>query len=208
MNLKSLMSTSLRQRQDRRAVLRAMAGALSTAVVPVVTVAKPADKIDVCHYDAETDSFKLISVNGNALGAHLAHQDYEPVWDGTCSNCVSFEAFVDATMNGAYISSLYGLVITGAPVRIGHFLSGDSLDITATGSASRGGGAINTGPDGEKLGEVIWGALFGSMNGTTFYVGSKAHLDIQTEGDLDLYYFDTDLSNNTGGYAVTVAACR
>jgi hypothetical protein len=41
------------------------------------TAEKQMDKVDVCHYDAETDTWETLSINGNALKAHLAHGDIE-----------------------------------------------------------------------------------------------------------------------------------
>lgn len=38
-------------------------------------------KVNVCHYDADTDTWKTLNINGNALEAHLNHGDYE----GECS---------------------------------------------------------------------------------------------------------------------------
>jgi hypothetical protein len=32
-------------------------------------------KVDVCHYDADTDTWKTLNINGNALEAHLNHGD-------------------------------------------------------------------------------------------------------------------------------------
>lgn len=41
---------------------------------------KKMKKVDVCHYDADTDTWKTININKNALKAHLAHGDIE----GSC----------------------------------------------------------------------------------------------------------------------------
>lgn len=212
MNLKSLMSTSLRQRQDRRAVLRAMAGAFSTAVVPAITVAKPAAKVDICHYDAEIDAFRLISVNGNALGAHLDHGDYEPYWQGTCEICVTFAGFVDAQVNVARYSDT-GLLLSprASPVQVGPFMAGDVLTITASGSATNGindDNVVWTGPEGRTDPLRLFGSLFGVMNGTPFHIGAFSEFTVVSDGLLDLYYFDTNTADNRGGYDVTVVACR
>jgi len=40
-----------------------------------------AEKVAVCHYDADTDTWETLSINGNALQAHLIHGDTE----GECS---------------------------------------------------------------------------------------------------------------------------
>jgi len=47
------------------------------AIAPLA-VAAPAEKIDICHYDADTDLFKLINISGNAFDRHMAHGDGEP----------------------------------------------------------------------------------------------------------------------------------
>lgn len=35
------------------------------------------DKVNICHYDADTDTWKTLNISGNALEAHLIHGDYE-----------------------------------------------------------------------------------------------------------------------------------
>ena len=50
--------------------------AVATARVVSPAVAAPADKVEVCHYDADTGLLHPINVNANALDAHLAHGDY------------------------------------------------------------------------------------------------------------------------------------
>ncbi|MFD1314227.1 hypothetical protein [Namhaeicola litoreus] len=46
---------------------------------------KQLPKIEVCHYDSDTDTWKTININENALKAHLKHGDYE----GQCSDLVN-----------------------------------------------------------------------------------------------------------------------
>ena len=48
------------------------------------TADKKMDKVKVCHYDAATDTWETLHINGNALKAHLGHGDYE----GECSDLV------------------------------------------------------------------------------------------------------------------------
>ena len=50
------------------------------------TVNKKMEKVKVCHYDAETESWKTISVSGNALKAHLKHGDKE----GSCDDLYTY----------------------------------------------------------------------------------------------------------------------
>ena len=45
-----------------------------------VDVEKKEPKVDVCHYDADTDTWKTINISKNALQAHLKHGDFE----GSC----------------------------------------------------------------------------------------------------------------------------
>jgi hypothetical protein len=42
----------------------------------------PSNKIDVCHYDADYDSWHTININKHALKAHLSHGDVVPDFDG------------------------------------------------------------------------------------------------------------------------------
>jgi len=44
-------------------------------------------KVNICHYDADMDTWKTINVSTNAVDAHLAHGDYE----GECSDGNSCE---------------------------------------------------------------------------------------------------------------------
>lgn len=41
------------------------------------TADKKMPKVDVCHYDADTDTWETLHINGNALKAHLKHGDYQ-----------------------------------------------------------------------------------------------------------------------------------
>jgi hypothetical protein len=64
----------------------ALAGLRSSA-----SVAAPAGMADICHVDADTGTHTLITVNGNALRAHLDHGDHEPYAcdEGpSCAPCV------------------------------------------------------------------------------------------------------------------------
>jgi len=62
---------------SRRSVLRGLAGgALAAVGLSRAAQAVPMDKVDLCHYDADTDTYHSISVSGNALDAHLAHGDF------------------------------------------------------------------------------------------------------------------------------------
>jgi hypothetical protein len=61
---------------DRRTALRSIAGGVAVAAgTQGITRAKPPEKIDICHYDAESDTFRTMSVPQNAFQAHLAHGD-------------------------------------------------------------------------------------------------------------------------------------
>lgn len=61
---------------SRRTVLRGLfGGALAAAGLHAGGAAAPKEKVDICHYDADTGSYHWIRVNGNAVEAHLAHGD-------------------------------------------------------------------------------------------------------------------------------------
>jgi hypothetical protein len=46
-------------------------------IINIDDLDKKLPKVDVCHYDAKTDTWKTLNINGNALKAHLAHGDLE-----------------------------------------------------------------------------------------------------------------------------------
>ena len=46
---------------------------------------KNQQEVEICHYNADRDSWETISVNENALKAHLKHGDYK-------GNCGFFES--------------------------------------------------------------------------------------------------------------------
>src|SRR5680860_36977 len=56
-------------------------------------------KVKVCHYDSLTDTWKTISINGNALNAHLNHGDCE----GECPTTVPNQTVTDRS---AFVSAL------------------------------------------------------------------------------------------------------
>jgi hypothetical protein len=65
---------------SRRSVLRGLIGG-GAAVAGTQTgssLAEPADKVSICHYDKETDTYTLLSVSGNAYAVHRAHGDFDP----------------------------------------------------------------------------------------------------------------------------------
>lgn len=54
------------------------------------TVKRKQDKVSICHYDSDMDSWKTISINGNALKAHLEHGDVRLI-DADGDGWVTFE---------------------------------------------------------------------------------------------------------------------
>lgn len=48
----------------------------NTEVIDLNSADKKAPKVDVCHYDEYSDTWKTISINENAVTAHLKHGDY------------------------------------------------------------------------------------------------------------------------------------
>lgn len=47
---------------------------------------KKQHKVEVCHYDADTDTWKTLSISENALEAHLSHGDFK----GDCSTAETY----------------------------------------------------------------------------------------------------------------------
>jgi hypothetical protein len=85
------LTRRLATRITRRTALR---GALVSSTAVVMTraggaIAAPVDKVSICHLDKDTGAYTLISVNGNALNAHLAHGDFSPY---ACDGGLSCEA--------------------------------------------------------------------------------------------------------------------
>ena len=54
----------------------------NSEIIDLDSVEKKSPKVDVCHYDAETDTWKTINISENALKAHLKHGDFE----GACED--------------------------------------------------------------------------------------------------------------------------
>ena len=56
-----------------------------------LAAAKKAAKVDICHYDADADLFKVINISGNAVGKHIENHgdslpdEYFADADGHCS---------------------------------------------------------------------------------------------------------------------------
>jgi len=51
---------------------------------------RKAGKVDVCHYDSVTDSWKAINISGNAVKGHLKHGDYL----GSCKEPVPTDGLI------------------------------------------------------------------------------------------------------------------
>lgn len=150
----------------RRGVLRGLAGGL-LAVVGMgraVAVAQPAPKVEVCHYDAETDTFVPITISGNALDAHVAHGDV-PVTENP-NHC-------GEPSDPPVIAAVHdGELVEGGPV-----ITGDSCPYTIVGAPydaytiAHPGGALSLGVIGAP------GGLFDPV--LLLFVGSSA-----PEGDM------------------------
>jgi hypothetical protein len=88
--------------RSRRSVLRGLVGG-GTALVAMKTgpsLAAPAEKVTICHWDAELGAYALISVSGNAVAAHAAHEldivDPDLTTITMCGDCNTACQAVDA----------------------------------------------------------------------------------------------------------------
>src|SRR5918997_1400204 len=57
---------------------------LALGLTSLGTVSAKNNKVDICHYQEETDSWKLISVGQSAASAHLEHHN-DAILGGTTS---------------------------------------------------------------------------------------------------------------------------
>lgn len=71
------LTRSLAPGASRRTLLRGMLGGAAALVGlrAASTAAAPPDKMDICHYDPDSGTYRLFTVNENALDAHIAHGD-------------------------------------------------------------------------------------------------------------------------------------
>ncbi len=72
---------------------------------------KKLPKVTICHYDADTDTWKTISINENALKAHLKHGDFE----GSCEDRKTYvpdDGFEQYLINEGYDDILDDYVLT------------------------------------------------------------------------------------------------
>jgi len=82
-----------------------------------VTAEKQLPKVDVCHYDADTDTWKTLSINENALKAHLDHGDFE----GSCEDRRTYipdEVFEWSLIKQGYDDVLDHYVLTSNIINI------------------------------------------------------------------------------------------
>lgn len=72
--------------------------------------AAPQPKVNICHFDDDTQAFELISVSGNAIQKHIDnHGDSFPGTEGLDENCVEVippaviaRAYIDKNRDGEY----------------------------------------------------------------------------------------------------------
>ena len=76
-------------------------------------------KTDLCHYDADTDEYHLIRINGNAVDKHLAHGDVSPATEGLDVDCVSAAASV--VVEGAFDNGQHRIGFTIYQTPAGEF---------------------------------------------------------------------------------------
>ncbi|MGA1842466.1 MAG: LamG-like jellyroll fold domain-containing protein [bacterium] len=124
--------------------------------------------------------------------------EYTDNKDNDCDGMID-EIYVDAYKN----STANQWLDTGIDLSIG-----TELNITAAGTACHGD--INYycfGPNGnDSLGILFgFGSLVGKIgNGDIFFIGTSYHEVLDSSGRLYLGYYDSDYSNNTGGFEVAV----
>jgi hypothetical protein len=146
------LTRKVAQGVSRRTLLRGLIGGGAAAVVGVKatsTLAQNAGKVDICHA-LGNGGYNLISVNMNALEAHLAHGDIAPtecengLSCGPCSticanaalvgyenNSLPFGICVDDRLtiyvNGAFLTEVVGC---GPQVELGELQVGDEIRLT------------------------------------------------------------------------------
>jgi len=84
------MTRALGAGRTRRGALKLLGGAAFGAAGLVglkYTADAKGEKIDICHYDADTGTFHEINVSVNARDAHLAHGDVLPEDYGSVQHC-------------------------------------------------------------------------------------------------------------------------
>lgn len=69
------ITRSFASRSSRRKLLRGMVGGTIAAIGLRAGASARAEKVDICHYDADTGTYHHINVSVNALDAHLSHGD-------------------------------------------------------------------------------------------------------------------------------------
>jgi hypothetical protein len=121
----------------RRILTLVVAVAALMAVTVGTASAAPKIKTDVCHYDADADAFRLISISPRAVDKHLAHGDGLPG-----------EAVRDAA--GSEFDPECGIVTAIAMVAAGSFSANGLVD----------GFTVYEGPDNTISGTTSY--LFGS----------------------------------------------
>ena len=62
----------------KRLFILVMAVATLMTVAAGIAFAAPPEKKDVCHYDTDAGTYRLINLPANALQRHLGHGDWEP----------------------------------------------------------------------------------------------------------------------------------
>jgi hypothetical protein len=73
----------------RDVVLGLIAGGMASAASISNARAGARNKVSICHLDRESGTHRLITVDGNAYGAHIAHGDFDPY---TCFGVLSCDA--------------------------------------------------------------------------------------------------------------------
>jgi len=198
------IARNLASATSRRSVVGGLlGGALAVAGLSRAAGA-PADKVDICHYDDETDTYQLINVSGNAVEAHMNHGDlsYHP----------------------AEVLASFTLAANNPnPVDTGVFLAdGDSVSVMITGTAgwccSLELDANGSAPCGFLGIPFNCGSVVGVIGGGNIFSDYTPFFEVGTDevvtasgtsGNLVLQYVDGCAScygDNNGSLLVTISS--
>jgi hypothetical protein len=126
---------------------------------------------------------------------------------------LAVSGFAAAASATVYVDAKANSVSNGTGVDAFLLSAGESFSVTASGiwQNDPSGGSYISGPDGHSdqsftLGSYTFdvGTLVGELDGTFFKVGSNYSGVASTGGELALFYWDSDASNNLGFVQATV----
>lgn len=193
------IAKNLASGSSRRTVIGGLFGGALALTGLSRAAGKPVGKVDICHYDEETDSFHIISVSENALDAHTNHGDvpYQP--------SVILDTLELIAANPASVD-------TGVAIA-----EGDSVAVTVAGVAEyHPEFSFDGNGDGTCYGESRFpcGSVVGVIGGgdvitddSAFFMIGTGTVVTGTGGNLFLQYVDGCFDcyhNNLGSLQVTI----